>query len=142
MRENDVEIDDPLRVWRFWAKVAVGLENECWKWLGAKDQKGYGNFTCAKGIVRKAHIFSWVLHFGEIPAGLQVDHECNHPFCVNPNCLQLLTGPENNEKSNSASAVNKRKTHCKHNHEFSDENTIRKNGRRYCITCEKERGRL
>lgn len=137
-----METYNPLRVLLFWTKVLVRLPNECWEWTGAKDQKSYGNFTCAVGKVRKAHLFSWVLHFGPIPAGLQVDHECVNPSCVNPAHLQLLTGPKNNEKSNSASAVNKRKTHCKYNHRFSDENTIRKNGRRICITCEKERGRM
>lgn len=141
MWEGDVEIDDPFRVWRFWSKVAVGFDNECWKWLGASDGK-YGNFTCAKGITRKAHIFSWVLHFGPIPAGMQVDHECENTWCVNPFCLQLLTGPENNEKSNSASAINKRKTHCKNLHDFDEKNTIIRGTRRICKQCEIERGRL
>lgn len=120
----------------------VGLSDECWNWVGAKDTKGYGNYTCAIGKTRKAHLFSWVLHYNSIPIGLQVDHKCNNTSCVNPFHLQLLTGPQNNEKSNSASAVNKRKTHCKRGHHFSEENTIRKNGRRICISCEKERGRL
>jgi|ERR1700722_3307661 len=137
-----MEIQNPARVLRFWTKVLVDLPERCWVWTGAKDQKGYGNYTCEVGVVRKAHLFSWVLHYGPIPAGLQVDHECNNPSCVNPFHLQILTGPENNERSNSASAVNKRKTHCKYNHPFSDENTIRKNGRRICIACEKERGRI
>lgn len=138
----EYEIDNPVRVINFWVKVAAGLENECWPWLGAKDQKQYGNFVVSKGKTSKAHKFSWILHFGEIPAGMQVDHKCNHTWCVNPNCLQLLSGIKNNEKSNSASAINKRKTHCIRGHEFSDENTIRKYGRRYCIICEKERGRI
>jgi HNH endonuclease len=142
MWENSVEIENPMRIWSFWTKVIVDSPGRCWPWIGARDSDGYGNFTTAKGVTRKAHIFSWVLHFGEIPAGMQVDHECNHPYCVNPNCLQLLTGPENNERSNSASAVNKRKTHCKYGHVFDDANTLRKNGRRICIMCEKDRGRM
>ena len=141
MWEN-YETNNPARVLRFWVKVLVGLENECWLWAGAKDQKGYANFTVNKYKTGKAHKFSWILHFGLIPAGLQVDHECNNPSCVNPNHLQLLTGYKNNEKSNSASAINKRKTHCIRGHKFDERNTLRKNGRRYCIICEKERGRM
>jgi len=137
-----VEIDNPVRILLFWNKVDVGLEDQCWNWLAARDQKGYGNFTCAPYKTRKAHLFSWTLHFGSIPAGLQVDHRCNNTSCVNPNHLQLLTGIKNNERSNSASAINKRKTHCKFWHPFDDENTIIKRGRRYCIACEKERGRI
>lgn len=137
-----MEIDNPIRIWLFWTKVLVDLPDRCWIWNGARDQKGYGNFTCAIGIVRKAHLFSWILHNGEIPAGMQVDHECENTWCVNPFHLQLLTGPENNDKSNSASAINKRKTHCKYGHELIEKNIRRKNGRRICITCEKEKGRM
>jgi hypothetical protein len=137
-----METNNPLRIFLFWTKVIVDLPEKCWLWTGAKDQKGYGNFVTAVGKIKKAHKFSWVLHFGPIPAGMQVDHKCEATSCCNPFHLQLLTGYKNNEKSNSASAINKRKTHCKYGHEFSDENIIRRNGRRYCITCEKERGRI
>jgi hypothetical protein len=137
-----MEVDNPVRELSFWTKVLVDFPDKCWPWLGARDQKQYGNYTVAKGKTSKAHRFSYALHFGPILADMQVDHECNNPWCVNPFCLQLLTGEKNNEKSNSASAINKRKTHCKFGHEFSEENTIRKYGRRYCITCEKEKGRL
>lgn len=136
-----MEVSNPTRVLRFFTKIIVGLDDECWRWTGAIDSDGYGNFTVGKGKTNKAHIFSWVFHFGPIPAGLQVDHKCNHTWCVNPNCLQLLLGKYNNERSTSPSAVNKRKTHCKHGHLFSEENTRISCGKRYCITCEKERGR-
>lgn len=137
-----METSDPVRVIRFWEKVMVGPSDECWNWVGAKDCDGYGNFCVAVNEYSKAHIFNYVLHFGPIPAGMQVHHKCVNPSCVNPNHLQLLTGPENNERSNSPSAINKRKTHCKFGHHFSKGNTIRKNGRRICIICEKDRGRL
>lgn len=120
----------------------VGLSDECWLWTGAQDRKGYGNFTVARNKTNKAHIFSYYLHIGSIPKGLQVDHECNNPSCVNPYHLRLLTGTKNNERSNSPSAINKRKTHCCRGHEFSDENTKLYKSRRICIICEKAKERL
>jgi HNH endonuclease len=156
-----METTNPIRIKLFWSKVdkegpypeirSEYIENSftdknlgrCWVWMGAKDQKGYPNFTVARNKTAKAHRFSFKLAFGwllEHP--YQIDHKCNNPSCVNPRHLFHLLGKDNNAKSNSASAVNKRKTHCKYDHEFSDENTIRKNGRRICITCEKERGRM
>lgn len=32
-----------------------------------------------------------------------------------------------------------RKTHCKHGHEFTPENTRRRSNRRWCLTCERIR---
>lgn len=120
----------------------VGLSDECWIWTGAKDRKGYGNFCVAVGKTNKAHIFSYYLHKGPVPKGLQVDHECNNPSCVNPDHLQLLTGKKNNEKSTSPSAINKRKSHCKYGHMYTRESTRFERGRRICKICEKEKGRI
>lgn len=151
-----METQNTTRVKLFWTKVnkngpfpeirpdyVEGNLGRCWVWTGAKDQKGYPNFTVAKNKTAKAHRFSFKLAYGWLLGHpYQIDHKCNNPSCVRPSHLFHLLGKYNNEKSNSASAINKRKTHCKRGHLFSEENTIRKNGRRICITCEKERGRL
>lgn len=151
-----MEISNPARVERFWKKVnkdgpywtdaPESLFDElkkCWVWTGAKDKDGYPNFTVAKGKTSKAHRFSFLLKWGWLLSHpYQVDHRCNNPSCVNPFHLMCIEGYRNNEKSNSPSAINKRKTHCKYGHEFSDKNTKRYNGRRICIECEKEKGRI
>lgn len=137
-----MEVDNPLRVILFWTKVIVGAKDECWEWQGGKDKKGYGGFRVARDKVNKAHIFSWVLHFGYIPKGLHVDHKCENEGCVNPFHLQLLTNQKNNEKSTSPSAINKRKTHCNRGHAFAGDNLyVGRNGRRVCVTCRNERER-
>lgn len=135
-----MEIQNPARILRFWTKVTVGLEDECWLWSGSLDRKGYGNFSVAKNKSNKAHIFSYVLHYGLFKKGLQVDHKCKIRNCVNPKHLQLLTPKKNNERSSSPSAINAKKIHCVHGHPFDKNNTIRyKDGYRRCKTCEMER---
>jgi len=30
---------------RFWSKVVIGKDDECWKWLGSKDAQGRARFS-------------------------------------------------------------------------------------------------
>jgi hypothetical protein len=40
---------DSYVIARFWSKVAVGRNNQCWLWLGAPDRYGYGQFKAVSG---------------------------------------------------------------------------------------------
>lgn len=75
---------------RFWRKVAISQPASCWLWMGAKKPKGYGNLT-RNGKWTTAHRHAWLLRFGPIPAGMQVQHSCDTPSCCNPNHLMLGT---------------------------------------------------
>lgn len=120
---------------RFWAKVAVG--DECWTWTASGNGQGYGKFY-ASGKPVYAHRYAYELLVGRIPEGLSLDHLCRNPGCVNPDHLEPVTHAENLKRGDHFTRNAARlKTHCKHGHEFTAENTyiIPSTGSRHCRTC-------
>jgi hypothetical protein len=79
---------------RFWEKVKKSDTNDCWEWQSTTNNKGYGTISI-KGRSRLAHRFSYEIHNGSIPNGLNVLHRCDNPLCCNPAHLFLGTQRDN-----------------------------------------------
>lgn len=79
---------------RFWKYVHKSDNNQCWLWTGSKNIHGYGQLKVL-GKSTLAHRYSYVLHNGPIPEGLQVHHQCDRRECCNPNHLWLGTQLQN-----------------------------------------------
>jgi hypothetical protein len=124
---------------RFWAKVLIDAETDCWNWNASTDHGGYGQFW-ADGRLHIAHRWSFEHFQDKIPSGLDVDHLCRNRACVNPAHLEPVTRSVNLRRGVSAQAS---KTHCKYGHEFTPENTKRlpASGYRMCRRCIRERAR-
>lgn len=89
---------------------------------------------------RSAHKIVYEILVGEVPEGMQLDHLCKIPLCVNPKHLEIVTPRENIMRSNGLAAVNAKKTHCKNGHEFTEDNIYvppKRPNRRYCRKCAK-----
>ena len=81
---------------RFLAWVAVKKSNECWEWLGSKNQdRWHGQWRSKSGKIELTHRASWRLFKSEIPGGLFVLHKCDNPICVNPTHLFLGSQSDN-----------------------------------------------
>lgn len=72
----------------------------CWSWSGTKDPAGYGvlsgrRINGRRTSPEKAHRVSYEKHFGPIPEGLVVRHNCDNPECTNPDHLLVGTQKDN-----------------------------------------------
>ena len=102
----------------------------CWLWMGARNAGGYGLFSDDNGRQRSAHRVSFELLRSPVPDGLQLDHLCRTPACVNPFHLEPVTPKENMARGSAATA-----THCRRGHPYSGNTIICRNGRRRCRVC-------
>lgn len=123
---------------RFWAFVHFEPTSGCWLWSGSGSD-GYGTFWI-NGRMLGAHRVSFMLHKGQIPKGMVLDHLCRNGMCVNPDHLEVVTIGQNVLRGVGTSATNARKQHCKRGHLFTEENTWRQaDGGRHCRQCTRER---
>lgn len=144
---------DPLAVERViaqgspeerWMTKVVVESPGCWIWQGHTESRGYGLYRYTVGRSMSAHRWVWEYLVGPIPDGLQLDHLCQVKCCVNPDHLEPVTARENSLRTYSVFANYARRTHCKHGHEYTPENTRyypHTGNARHCLTCEREHSR-
>lgn len=71
-----------------------GYGTPCWIWQGAKNNKGYGLLTIG-GKNKLAHVEYYERKNGPVPCGLELDHLCSVPLCINPEHQEPVTHTEN-----------------------------------------------
>jgi hypothetical protein len=95
-------VSSPLPT-RFLRKVRFA-SNGCWEWLGGTKSLTYGDRQYHYGVysvygtpqsATGAHQYSYFIHKGPVPEGLEIDHLCHNKLCVNPAHLEAVTHREN-----------------------------------------------
>lgn len=132
-------------------KIMPEPNTGCWLWDAALTRGGYGCVGISKhkpnakgrSPVGRAHRVVYEILIGKIPDGLDLDHLCRVPSCVNPDHLEPVTrsvnlrrgiGPEKN-KARLAASIS-----CKNGHPWNKDNTsfyVDRDGYkiRVCKTC-------
>lgn len=91
----------PKQVARFWAKVTVLGEDDCWPWRNGDNVKGYGQVNMA-GRRRPSHVVAWEIANNQpMPEGMHGCHSCDYPPCCNPKHVFAGT-PKNNKHDSMA----------------------------------------
>ncbi len=135
------DLEDARLPRRFWSKVSANDLTGCWEWVGGKQGDGYGTYWDGSRV-SSAHRVAYRFFVGEVAKGLELDHTCRVRACVNPAHLEAVTHQENVRRSPTVGRWRKSLTHCKHGHEFTEENTYRdprRPSRRACKTCHRVR---
>lgn len=128
---------------RFMAKVVPEPMSGCLLWTAGHHEDGYGR-VWDDGKTRPAHRVACELFVGPIPAGLQLDHLCRNPACVNPAHLEPVTNRTNALRGFSPKVVAHRENVCvSGRHALEGHNAIARKSRpgRECRACNRERAR-
>lgn len=73
----------PVRGAAFDERYSIQPESGCWIWLGAVNDKGYGQIKI-NGVTTYAHRLSYERKYGPITETMELLHSCDVPSCVNP----------------------------------------------------------
>jgi hypothetical protein len=113
-------------------------DGDCLVWQGKGTGSGYGQISWG-GRLWLVHRAIWTALRGPIPEGLTIDHLCRTKLCVFVEHMEVVTAAVNSERAGGLRTTwaNRRaKTHCKHGHEFTPENTrTNSSGGRMCKEC-------
>jgi hypothetical protein len=126
---------------RFWEKVRVGADEDCWLWVGTANASGYGVFHY-DGRYHLAHRIAWMLTYGSFPEPCGL-HKCDVPACCNPNHLFEGTQADNmRDAMTKGRATGRRPTHCPKGHPYEGDNLyVMPNGGRMCRECHRNTNR-
>jgi hypothetical protein len=110
---------------RFWSRVAIAGQAECWLWQGGGRRNGYGAIKIG-GRMYSTHRIAYELKHGTTPPRTMfVMHTCDIKKCVNPGHLVLGTSLDNVRDRDSKGRQSRGEAHYKTKLTNSDIEMIR-----------------
>lgn len=89
---KDIHLRAILRIFK---NFYVDKNTGCWIWKKRLNIGGYAICTATKGLSQVVHKTIFMLFFGEVLKGKQLDHLCRNRKCVNPFHLEVVSTAEN-----------------------------------------------
>ena len=135
-----VEKLTPDVVRRFEGKYEIS-DNGCHEWRAIWSGDRYGRFAIESRLYLAHRVALTIATGADIAQGLEVDHLCRNPRCVNPDHLEAVTHRENIRRGNAPSAATMRAVaetgRCVEGHDMTavDPWYTRPNGDRECRQC-------
>lgn len=90
---------------RFWSKVDIRGDDECWEWQAGKNSSGSYNYGCfwINGSNCLTHRLAVTFHLGldRLVSAEEIMHICDNPPCCNPHHLIQGTHLENMRDMNA-----------------------------------------
>ncbi len=111
----------------------------CLLWTGAVNESGYGRFYTPDGAFWTPHRLAYTLIHGDIPDGVELDHLCRRPNCLERSHLEAVAPEENHRRR----GIHHRLTTetCSKGHPWTPENTGSNGKSRRCAQCNRDRVR-